>query len=123
MNNTILLGRITKDPELMTAKSGKPYCRFTLAVDRNDDNADFIPCIAWGDNAVNMDKYVMKGRQLLVQGKLQSGSYEDKNGVNRYTLDLFVYRVKFLAVPKGYRKETNQEPDFTPYEGDDSLPF
>ncbi|NMB32720.1 MAG: single-stranded DNA-binding protein [Clostridium sp.] len=122
MNNTILLGRITKDPEIRETKDKKPYCRFTLAVDRNDDNADFIPCIAWGDNAVNMDKYVMKGRQLLVQGKLQSGSYEDKDGVNRYTLDLFVYRVKFLAVPKGYRSEA--APDFTELDGfDDALPF
>lgn len=121
MNNSILLGRITKDPELRTTQGGKSYCRFTLAVDRGNNQADFIPCVAWGDNAINMEKYVKKGRQLLVQGKLQSGSYQDREGSTRYTLDLFTYRIKFLAIPRGQQEE--QEPNFTPYDGDESLPF
>jgi single-strand DNA-binding protein len=122
MNNSILLGRITKDPEIRSTKEGKPYCRFTLAVDRDKEDADFIPCIAWGNNAENMGKYVNKGRQLLVQGKLQSGRYVDKEGITRYTLDLFVYRVKFLAIPRSQQME-EREPDFHPYDNDDALPF
>jgi single-strand DNA-binding protein len=120
MNNAILLGRITKDPEVRTTQGGKLYCRFILAVDRGNDTADFIPCITWGDNAENMGKYVKKGRQLLVQGKLQSGSYQDSQGVTRYTLDLFTYRIKFLAIPRGQRESF--EPDFKPIE-DEALPF
>ena len=119
MNNAILLGRITKDPELRTTQGGTPYCRFTLAVDRGNNTADFIPCVVWGDNAENLKKYVRKGRQLLVQGKLQSGSYQDSQGVTRYTLDLFAYRIKFLAIP---RTQQEIEPEFKPIE-DEALPF
>lgn len=120
MNNSILLGRITKDPEMRTTQGGKSYCRFILAVDRGNDQADFIPCIAWGENAENTVKYVRRGRQLLVQGKLQSGSYEDSQGITRYTLDLFTYRIKFLAIPKG--QQGDFESEFKPIE-DEALPF
>ncbi len=117
MNNVILLGRITRDPELRHTEGGTPYCRFTLAVDRNNENTDFLPCICWGDTAENLVKYVQKGRQLLVQGKLQSGSYTDKDGNTRYTLDVFVYIIEYLARPKGQSID-----GFRPVK-DDDLPF
>jgi single-strand DNA-binding protein len=101
MNFFSALGRITKDPELKQSNGGNPYCRFTLAVDRDQDKADFIPCVAWGKTAENMAQYVIKGQQLLVQGKLQSGSYQDANGNTRYTLDVYAYRIDFLQKPKG----------------------
>ncbi|HZJ83754.1 MAG TPA: single-stranded DNA-binding protein [Clostridia bacterium] len=121
MNNSILLGRITKDPELRQTAGGKDYCRFTLAVDRGNDQADFIPCMAWGESATNTVKYVRKGRQLLVQGKLQSGSYQDSQGTTRYTLDLFVYRIKFLAMPRGQQGDVESE--FRPMDDNDEMPF
>lgn len=120
MNNAILLGRITKQPELKHTQSGKPYCRFTLAVDRGNNTADFIPCVTWGETARNMAKYVQKGRQLLVQGKLQSGRYQDTDGTTRYTLDLFAYYVEFLAKPREHQQ--NREPDFHTVE-DEDFPF
>jgi len=103
MNNIILLGRITRDPEIHRTESGKSYCRFTLAVDRSNENTDFLPCICWENTAENLVRYVEKGRQLLVQGRLQSGSYIDRSGNKRYTLDVFVYMVKYLARPKNQR--------------------
>lgn len=121
MNNIFLLGRITKDPELKQTTGGKPYCRFVLAVDRGSDAADFIPCVCWGETAENMAKYVQKGRQLLIQGKLQSGSYQDESGTTRYTLDAFVYRMEFLARPKGQQEGVS---GFHPVDlKDDSFPF
>lgn len=119
MNNVFLLGRITKEPEIRQTTGGKDYCRFTLAVDRDKDNADFIPCMCWGDNAQNMAKYVTKGQQLLVQGKIQSGSYKDDAGNTRYTLDAFIYRIDFLSKPKGAAGGTD---GFHPVD-DDDLPF
>lgn len=119
MNNVIFLGRITKQPELRHTTGGKEYCRFFLAVDRDKDSADFIPCICWGENAQNMAKYVVKGQQLLVQGKLQSGSYTDDTGATRYTLDAYIYRIEFLARPKGI---TDALSNFQPVT-DDDLPF
>lgn len=101
MNNVFFLGRITKQPEIRQTNGGKDYCRFTLAVDRDKESADFIPCVCWGDNAQNLVKYVVKGQQLLVSGKLQSGSYQDASGTTRYTLDAYIYRIDFLAKPKG----------------------
>jgi single-strand DNA-binding protein len=119
MNNVFLLGRITKEPEVRQTTGGKSYCRFTLAVDRDKDSADFIPCVCWGDNAQNMAKYVVKGQQLLVQGKMQSGSYKDDSGNTRYTLDAFIYRIDFLSKPKGASDGVN---GFHPID-DDELPF
>lgn len=100
MNNVIFLGRITKDPELKRTAGGKSYCRFTLAVDKDKDTADFIPCVCWEDNANNLCKYVQKGRKLLVSGKMQSGSYEDSSGTKHYTLDAYLFHIEFLDRPK-----------------------
>ena len=100
MNNVIFLGRITKDPEIKQTSGGKSYCRFTLAVDKDKDSADFIPCVCWEDNADNLCKYVQKGRKLLVSGKMQSGSYQDNSGIKHYTLDAYLFHIEFLDRPK-----------------------
>lgn len=120
MNNVFFLGRITKQPELRQTNGGKEYCRFSLAVDRDKEAADFIPCVAWGDNAVNLAKYVVKGQQLLVSGKLQSGSFQDASGATRYTLDAYVYRIDFLAKPRGASDDAGY---LQPVIDDDDLPF
>ncbi len=119
MNNVFFLGRITKQPEVRQTNGGKEYCRFTLAVDRDKESADFIPCVAWGDNAVNLAKYVIKGQQLLVSGKMQSGSFQDASGATRYTLDAYVFRIDFLSKPKG----SSDDPGSLQPVDDDDLPF
>ena len=102
MLNTIsAIGRLTRNPEVKyTAGSQMAICRFTLAVDRpaskdKEKVTDFLPCIIMGKAAENMEKYTEKGKQVAVEGRLQSGSYQ-KDGQTIYTLDVFCSKVHFL---------------------------
>ena len=94
MNKTILIGRLTKDPELKG--NDKVYTRFTLAVDRvGSEGADFIPIVVFGKQAENAVKYLVKGRKVAVEGRINTGSYE-KDGKKVYTTDVIAERVEFL---------------------------
>lgn len=102
MNKTIIMGRLTKDPDVRYTQTDKPNCiaRYTLAVDRrykkdSDQTADFIPCVAMGKNGEFAEKYFHKGTKINVVGHLQSGSYTNKDGVKVYTLDVFVEEQEF----------------------------
>ena len=108
MNNVVLIGRLTRDPELRYIPSGTAVCKFSLAVDKgvskekkeemeskNQPTADFINIVVWGRIAETSAKYLAKGRLVAVQGRLQSGSYE-KDGVKRYTTDVVANQVEFL---------------------------
>ncbi len=102
INKTILVGRITKDPEMRYTNSNIPYIRFTLAVNRTytesngERKADFISCVAWRNQAENMAKYINKGSLLGIEGRIQTGQYDDNNGVRRYTTDVVCDSVQFL---------------------------
>ena len=93
MNRIILLGRLTKDPEVRYTNTGKVVCQFTLAVDRPFANqegqreADFIPVVIWGKQAENLCKYCGKGSQIAVNGALKIRSY-DKDGVKKYVTEV-----------------------------------
>lgn len=97
-----LLGRLARDPELSyTPQNQTPVCRFTLAVDRprkngEDQGADFIRITVWGKQAETCDRYLSKGRQAFIQGRIQTGSYQ-KNGETIYTTDVVAERVEFLG--------------------------
>ncbi|MDD2214922.1 MAG: single-stranded DNA-binding protein [Oscillospiraceae bacterium] len=101
MNKAILMGRLTRDPELRTTQSGVPVVQFTLAVDRRFKNqngerqADFISCQAWRQTAEFIAKYFQKGAKLAVVGSIQTGSYE-KNGQTVYTTDVVVEEAYFV---------------------------
>lgn len=108
MNNVILIGRLAKDPELTyTPKTQTAACRITLAVDRpkrgdaqGDDyvrSADFIRVTVWDRQAETCDRYLAKGRQVAVQGRIQTGSYKNRNGETVYTTDVVADRVEFLG--------------------------
>lgn len=104
MNKAIYKGRITASPELRSSTTGKSYCRFTIAVDGFKDKsegkqADFIPCIAWNGTAETIAKFVEKGQELLVEGSMKSGSYNDRNhpDIKHYTLECFVERFEFCG--------------------------
>lgn len=102
MNSVVLIGRLTKDPELRYSQgSNTAIARFTLAVDReaknSDQNADFIRITVFGKSAENVSKYLAKGRQCAVNGRIQTGSYQDKNGQTVYTTDVIANRVEFLG--------------------------
>ena len=135
MNNVVLIGRLTRDPELRyIANSGTPVATFTLAVDRElskekkqemeskgQPTADFINIVVWGKQAENCANYLKKGRLAAVSGRLQSRSYEGKDGTKRYITEVVATRVEFLEwgdkdndIPAGF------EPVDSP---EDNIPF
>ena len=105
MNKTILIGRLTADPELRQTQSGVASCRFTVAVNRKFKNdkgeyeADFITCVAWRQTAEFVSRYFSKGKMIAVEGTLHTGSYQDKNypDVKHYTTDVYVDNVEFCG--------------------------
>lgn len=99
MNKVILIGRLTKDPELRyAAGSGTAVCRFTLAVSRQfkKDETDFINCIAFNKPGETIAQYLIKGRQLAVVGNIRTGSYDGQDGTKRYTTDVIVESFEFI---------------------------
>ena len=113
MNNVCIIGRITKDIELKEYGKGKDkglMCRFTVAVQRDKDTADFIPCTAFGKTAEFLDAYTVKGTRIGIEGRLQSGKYEIEDGDTRYTLDLIVSRAHFADSLRAGEDEEEEKP-------------
>ena len=106
MNKVILVGNLTRDPELSETPSGVAVCRFAIAVSRDYANAegeretDFFNITVWRGRAENCGKYLKKGNKVAVIGSLQNRSYEDKDGVKRTLTDVVANEVEFLT-PKG----------------------
>ena len=95
MNVVILMGRMTRDPELKYTSGGKAYTSFTLAVQKMKDDAEFIDCIAWEKTAETIAEYFRKGRKILVQGRLNVSSYE-QNGEKRKSTKVVVSSFEFV---------------------------
>ncbi len=104
MNKVILMGRLTRDPDVRYTQGSAPMCiaRYTLAVDRrfsrnNNDgnNADFIPCVVFGKSAEFTEKYLRKGTKMAIVGRIQTGSYTNKDGVKVYTTEVVVEDQEF----------------------------
>lgn len=114
MNRVFLIGRTTADLELRYNSSNIAYTRFSLAVDRkfkNEDGerlADFISCVAWKKRAEMMCNCLHKGSFIAIEGHIQTGSYEAKDGTKRYTTDIIVDNIKFLES----KKDSRPEPEF-----------
>ena len=102
MNKVILIGNLTRDPELTTTNSGVSVCRFSIAVQRrfsNADNgpqADFFNITVWRGQAENCHKFLKKGSKCGVVGRLQNSSYEASDGTKRYSTDIIAEEVEFL---------------------------
>lgn len=98
MNQTQLIGRLTKDPELKYSPSGVPVVRFTLAVNREmkRDEADFINCITFNKVAESLANYQKKGSRIGVVGRIQTGSYENQQGQRIFTTDVIANSIEFL---------------------------
>ncbi|MGL5152100.1 MAG: single-stranded DNA-binding protein [Clostridium sp.] len=104
MNKVILIGRLTKDPELrFAAGSGNAVCRLTMAVNRpfKKDETDFINCVAFGKTAETISQYLAKGSQLAVSGSIRTGSYDAQDGTKRYTTDVAVDSFEFVGSGNG----------------------
>ena len=124
MNKVILIGRLTRDAE--TRYSGETaVSRYSLAVDRKykregEQTADFINCVAFGKNGEFAEKYLKKGMKIAVTGRIQTGSYTDKDGKKVYTTDVIVEEHEFCE-SKG-SNENNPAPQATDADGFMSIP-
>lgn len=130
MNSVILIGRLTKDPELGYTPSQTAVCKFTLAVDRptkatEDKTADFIRITVWSAQAENCNRYLHKGSKCAVQGRIETGSYKDRNGNTVYTTDVVASKVEFLdSKPKTEAPREEAQVSFTGFAtATDDVPF
>ncbi len=102
MNKVILIGNLTKDPELSTTNSGINYCRFALAVPKRfvsngERDAEFVNIVVWRVQADNCHKYLRKGSKACVVGSLQTRNYEAQDGTKRYVTEVVAEEVEFLS--------------------------
>lgn len=122
MNKWIGMGRLVRDPEVRytQGQDAKAIAKFTIACDRrfkkeNEPSADFISCVAFGKVAEFIEKYVKKGTKVVVEGRWQTGSYEDKEGKKVYTNDCIVESCEFAESKKdSSSSDTSQTPPPTP---------
>lgn len=114
MNKVVLVGRLTRDPDVRYTQSNEPMAiaRFTLAVERRykkdgEQSADFINCVAFGKNGEFVEKYLKKATKILVEGRWQTGSYTNNSGGTTYTNDCVVEHMEFAESKKN---ESQNEP-------------
>ena len=125
LNNVVLMGRLTKDPELKQTPQGVSVAQFSLAVDRNyakgeGKQTDFINIIAWRNTADFVSKYFTKGQLVAVRGRLQTRTWQDQSGQKRYATDVVADEV-FFAESKS---KTDENPIMEGFSvSDDNLPF
>ena len=109
MNQVILIGRLTKDPELRETSNGKPVASFTLAVDKFGEGADFINCVVWNKQAENLAKYQKKGGQIGISGRLQTRDYEDEKGNKKYITEVVADSIEYLGAKKEESNQTQEK--------------
>lgn len=130
LNNAVIMGRLTSDPELRSTQSGVAVTRFTVAVDRGyvkqgeERKADFINVVAWRSTAEFVTKYFGKGSMIAVQGSIQTGTYE-KDGIKRATFEIVADNVSFCGGKENKSDSQVTPNNFEPTEidDDDDLPF
>lgn len=118
MNKVILMGRLTRDPEVRYSQGAEPMAvaRYTLAVDRrgrrdeNGQNADFISCVAFAKNAEFAEKYLKKGIKIAITGRIQTGSYNDREGRKVYTTDVVIEDQEFAESKSSQNGGNTQAP-------------
>ena len=120
MNKVILIGRLTKDPDVRYSQGNQPIAvaRYSLAVNRRfkkqgEQEADFINCVAFGKAAEFVEKFLKKGMQISIVGRIQTGSYTDKNGKKVYTTDVVAEEHYFAEGKKDSQTSSNSSSDST----------
>ena len=125
MNRVMLIGRLTAKPELRYTNANVPFARFTIAVNREFNNqdgnreADFINIIAWRKQAEVICNYFDKGNQIAIEGRIQTGSYDDKDGNKRYTTDVVLDQFHFIE-SRAQRENGASNNNVTPYDYQES---
>ena len=128
MNKVILIGRLTRDPELRTIASGNATTSFTVAVNRNFTNqngereADFINCVAWRKQAENVAKYCTKGSQVAVEGRIQTRNYDAQYGTKRYVTEVIADNVTFLSSRAGGSQIPESSSNTSSYTANNAVP-
>ena len=97
MNQLTIIGNLTRDPETREVKSGDNVTTFTVAVNRNQEDADFFRVSVWGNMGDNCAKYLEKGKKVAVVGSVSAHAYEDKDGNPAASLEVSAVRVEFLS--------------------------
>lgn len=128
MNRVMLIGRLTAKPELRYTSSNLPFARFSVAVNRTYSNAqgqretDFINVVVWRKQAENVCNFLDKGSLVSVEGRIQTGSYDDKDGNKRYTMEVVADSVQFLETraQSQNRSQASNEPSPYDYQGTSS---
>jgi len=125
LNKVILMGRLTRDPELRSTPQGVSTCSFSLAVDRSfvregeERKADFINCVAWRQTAEFISKYFKKGNMVALEGSIQTRSWDDQDGKKHYVTEVIVSQVYFAEG----KRESEDAPAEIDMGDDDDLPF
>lgn len=141
MNKVILIGNLTRDPELATTSTGAQVCKFSIAVARKYKNqageieTDFFNCVAWRNLAENLAKFTKKGSKVSIVGSVQNRSYEAQDGTKRYVTEIMVDEVEFISSPKAAEdgsqqakptqptQPRTQQAVLTPIDDTEGLPF
>lgn len=132
MNRAILIGNLTKDPEITTTSTGVSVCKFTIAVSRRFTNSDgskdtdFLNIVTWRALAENCHKFLKKGSKVGVVGTIQTRSYDAQDGTKRYITEIVADEVEFLSTNRGAdngSSEKNEEVSKLEPIDDDNLPF
>ena len=131
MNKAILIGNLTKDPEITTTSNGVSVCRFTIAVTRRYANSegerdtDFMNIVAWRSLAENCHKFIKKGSKVAVIGSIQNRSYDANDGTKRYITEIVAEEVEFLTTRNDNGTEPRKEEEVSKLQpiDDDGLPF
>lgn len=127
MNKVILMGRLTKDPEIRYTNSAKTVGSFSIAVDRRfksegQPDADFFNCVTFGKQAEFVEKYLKKGTKILLGGQIQNNNYE-KDGVKHYSIQVLVDEIEFAESKQSQQKEDKNDFMNIPDGIVDELPF
>ena len=127
MNKVVLDGRLTAKPELRYTNSNTAFLRFTIAVNRNFTSADgkreadFINVVAWRKQAETISKYFDKGNLIAIEGRLQTGSYDDREGNKRYTMDVALDNFEFVEGKNKSQSDGGSFNEPSPYDYQDSV--
>lgn len=134
MNRVVLIGRLTKNPELrFTPGTGLAVSTFTIAVDRRTNKegkkeTDFIPIVVWGKQGENVANYMSKGKLIGISGRIQTRNYEGKDGIRRYVTEIVADEVQFLERSDNSSNTSPNNKNYDdgwndPVEDDDEIPF
>lgn len=129
VNKVILLGNLTRDPELRRTAHGAAVCNFTVATNERrkvgegwEENTQFHAIVVWGTTAKNCAQYLAKGRQVFVEGRLQTRKWEDESGTTHYRTEIVGQSVQFIGGAKEPREQEREEQGGLSFD-DDEIPF